>query len=104
MAAQAALSEYLTRVGRNHSRLSAEERELRKERRKSMPLQSSSVRQNSRSGGNGAINPNIQRYERAQLLKLRSAADKLNPKISAAIHELEIARGHRACELDKELK
>ncbi|EFO19550.1 KH domain-containing protein [Loa loa] len=44
-AAQAALSEYLTRVGRNHSRISAEEREQRKERRKSMPLQSSSNRQ-----------------------------------------------------------
>ncbi|KAK0426250.1 hypothetical protein QR680_009606 [Steinernema hermaphroditum] len=38
-AAQAALSEYLNRVGRaSQSRLSAEERELRKERRKSMPL------------------------------------------------------------------
>ncbi|VDN07557.1 unnamed protein product [Thelazia callipaeda] len=43
-AAQAALSEYLTRVGRNHSRMTAEEREQRKERRKSMPLQSSSNR------------------------------------------------------------
>ncbi|VDK42278.1 unnamed protein product [Anisakis simplex] len=41
-AAQAALSEYLTRAGRSHSKLSAEERELRKERRKSMPLSSSS--------------------------------------------------------------
>ncbi|TKR92594.1 hypothetical protein L596_007219 [Steinernema carpocapsae] len=38
-AAQAALSEYLNRVGRSsQSRLTAEERELRKERRKSMPL------------------------------------------------------------------
>lgn len=47
-AAQAALSEYLTRVGRNHSRISAEEREQRKERRKSMPLQSSSNRQTAK--------------------------------------------------------
>ena len=42
-AAQQALSEYLNKAHRtsSHHRLSAEERELRKERRKSMPLQSS---------------------------------------------------------------
>lgn len=129
-AAQAALSEYLTRVGRNHSRISAEEREQRKERRKSMPLQSSSNRQiancdNSpvstssnvqwRSSGKTGSTPNLtqlnnatagngdvteiklskQRYDRMQLLKLRSAAGYLDSKTTATIYELEIGRTQR---------
>lgn len=49
-------------------------------------------------GGSGAINPNVQRYERAQLLKLRSAVDQLDPKITTTINELEIARTERVCE------
>ncbi|VDO58241.1 unnamed protein product [Onchocerca flexuosa] len=131
-AAQAALSEYLTKVGRNHSRLSAEEREERKERRKSMPLQSSSNRQNVnydvspvittnvqwRSSGKTGSTPNLtqlnsatasngiateisvskQHYDRAQLLKLRSAVAYLDSKTTAAIHELEIGRTQRANE------
>lgn len=128
-AAQAALSEYLTRVGRNHSRISAEERERRKERRKSMPLQSSSNRQiancdispvsnssNSnmqwRSSGKTGSTPNLtqlngatvdsnvvteiniskQRYDRTQLLGLRSAVGYLDSRTTAVIYELEIER------------
>ncbi|CAG9529752.1 unnamed protein product [Cercopithifilaria johnstoni] len=132
-AAQAALSEYLTRVGRNHSRISAEEREQRKERRKSMPLQSSSNRQiaNSdvspvattsnvqwRSSGKTGSTPNLtqlnsatagsnivteiniskQRYDRAQLLELRSAIGNLDLKTTSIICELEIERTQRANE------
>uniref|UniRef100_A0A1I8EBY6 KH domain-containing protein n=1 Tax=Wuchereria bancrofti TaxID=6293 RepID=A0A1I8EBY6_WUCBA len=129
-AAQAALSEYLTRVGRNHSRISAEEREQRKERRKSMPLQSSSNRQIAncdispvstsnvqwRSSGKTGSTPNLtqlnnatagsgdvteikvskQRYDRMQLLELRSAAGYLDSKTTAVIYELEIERTQRA--------
>ncbi|VDM94509.1 unnamed protein product, partial [Onchocerca ochengi] len=131
-AAQAALSEYLTKVGRNHSRLSAEEREERKERRKSMPLQSSSNRQNAnydvspvtttnvqwRSSGKTGSTPNLTQlnsvtasngiateinvsklhYDRAQLLKLRSAVAYLDSKTTATIYELEIGRTQRANE------
>ncbi|MCP9264136.1 KH domain protein [Dirofilaria immitis] len=131
-AAQAALSEYLTRVGRNHSRISAEEREQRKERRKSMPLQSSSNRQNMnydassvstsnvqwRSSGKTGSTPNLtqlnsatagssvmtevnvskQRYDRIQLLKLRSAVGYLDSKTTATIYELEIERTQHANE------
>uniref|UniRef100_A0A0R3RIJ4 KH domain-containing protein n=1 Tax=Elaeophora elaphi TaxID=1147741 RepID=A0A0R3RIJ4_9BILA len=131
-AAQAALSEYLTRVGRNHSRISAEEREQRKERRKSMPLQSSSNRQiancdvspvstsnmqwrssgktgstpnltqlNSATSGSGVVtekNTSKQRYDRAQLLELRSVVGCLDSKTKAIINELEIERIQRANE------
>uniref|UniRef100_A0A915PEF6 K Homology domain-containing protein n=1 Tax=Setaria digitata TaxID=48799 RepID=A0A915PEF6_9BILA len=131
-AAQAALSEYLTRVGRNHSRISAEEREQRKERRKSMPLQSSSNRQNTnydvspvsssnaqwRSSGKTGSTPNLtqlsaaaagsgaaaeinlgkRRYNRAQLLELRSAVGYLDSKTTMIIHELEIERVQRSNE------
>ncbi|KAL3997603.1 KH domain family protein [Acanthocheilonema viteae] len=131
-AAQAALSEYLTRVGRNHSRISAEEREQRKERRKSMPLQSSSNRQIAncdvspvstnnvqwRSSGKTGSTPNLtqlnstaagsgivtkisiskQRYDRAQLLELRSSIGYLDSKTTAIIYELEIERTQRTNE------
>lgn len=121
-AAQAALSEYLTRVGRNHSRLTAEERELRKERRKSMPLQSSSSSSSSsrptttaniqwRSTGKTGSTPNLAqlpktavnnktngtsgpRYDRDKLLELRPSVgtEQLGEKSLSVVRELEIER------------
>uniref|UniRef100_A0A0N4ZEL4 KH domain-containing protein n=1 Tax=Parastrongyloides trichosuri TaxID=131310 RepID=A0A0N4ZEL4_PARTI len=56
-AAQVALSEYLTRLGRNN-RLSMDEKELRKERRKSMPL---NMNGHGDGGGNNNNNNNNNR-------------------------------------------
>uniref|UniRef100_A0A9J2PNP7 K Homology domain-containing protein n=1 Tax=Ascaris lumbricoides TaxID=6252 RepID=A0A9J2PNP7_ASCLU len=103
-AAQAALSEYLTRAGRGHSKLSAEERELRKERRKSMPLSSSSSNHAAtnewRSSGKTGSTPNlarlesseVARYTRSQMLELRSAPGRLDAKTTKTVNELEIMR------------
>ncbi|KHN88101.1 hypothetical protein Tcan_08628 [Toxocara canis] len=102
-AAQAALSEYLTRAGRSHSKLSAEERELRKERRKSMPLSSSSnhaATNEWRSTGKTGSTPNlvrlesseVARYSRSQMLELRSAPGRLDAKTTKTVNELEIMR------------
>lgn len=106
-AAQAALSDYLNQAGRSRTKLSAAERELRKERRKSMPLSASSSnsapQKEWRSTGKTGSTPNlaqldsanITRYSREELLKMRPTAGLLDAKTVKFIEEIEITRHKR---------
>uniref|UniRef100_A0A0N5AFX3 KH domain-containing protein n=1 Tax=Syphacia muris TaxID=451379 RepID=A0A0N5AFX3_9BILA len=106
-AAQAALSEYLNQAGRSRAKMSAAERELRKERRKSMPLSpptsTSAPHKEWRSTGKTGSTPNlaqlnsskVTRYSREDMLKMRSAAGSLDTKTIKFIEELDITRHKR---------